>query len=131
MHSRVQFLRTQRPAPTDDRSVAQLLADLLRNLQDILSAEIRLAQARAREELRTYRPPVVLIVVGALGGMLGCFFVLLAAVAALSLVMPVWAAALIVGLGMAVVCAILLRAGVSRLRGRTDKLTGPLERVKE
>jgi Putative Actinobacterial Holin-X, holin superfamily III len=125
MHSRVQFLRTERQVPADDRSVAQLLADLLRNLQDILSAEIRLAQARAREELRTYRPPVVLIVVGALGGILGGLFLLLAAVAALSLVIPIWAAALIVGLGMAVVCAILLRVGVSRLRGRAAKLTEP------
>jgi hypothetical protein len=123
MHSRVHFLRTERQVAGDDRSVAQLVADLLSNLQDILHAEIRLAQARAREELRSYRPPVVLIVTGALGGMLGCFFVLLAAVAALSLVIPIWAAALIVGLGMAVLCAILLRVGVSRWRGRADKLT--------
>lgn len=122
MHSRVQLLRTQRQVPADDRSVAQLLADLLSNLQDILHAEIRLAQARARAELRAYRPPVLLIVVGALGGMLGGFFLLLAAVAALSLVIPIWAAALIVGVGMAVLCAILLRVGVSRLRGRADKL---------
>jgi Putative Actinobacterial Holin-X, holin superfamily III len=123
MHSRVHFLRTERQVPGDDRSVAQLVADLLSNLQDILHAEIRLAQARAREELRSYRPPVLLMVLGALGGILGCFFVLLAAVAALSLVIPIWAAALIVGLGMAVICAILLRVGVSRLRGRADKLT--------
>jgi uncharacterized membrane protein YGL010W len=122
MHSRVQPLRTERQVPADDRSVAQLLGDLLRNLQDILHAEIRLAQARAREELRSYRPSVLLIVMGALGGMLGCFFLLLAAVAALSLVIPIWAAALIVGLGMAVLCAILLRVGAGRLRGRVDKL---------
>ena len=122
MHSRVQLLRTERLVPAGNRSVAQLLADLLSNLQDILHAEIRLAQARAREELRSYRPSMLLIVMGALGGMLGCFFLLLAAVAALSLVIPMWAAALIVGLGMAVVCVILLRVGVGRLRGRADKL---------
>jgi hypothetical protein len=123
MHSRVHFLRTERQVPGGDRSVAQLLADLLSNLQDILHAEIRLAQARAREELRSYRPSMLLIVMGALGGMLGCFFVLLAAVAALSLVIPIWAAALIVGLGMAAISAILLRAGVGRFRVRADKLT--------
>jgi hypothetical protein len=123
MHSRVHLLRTERQAPGDDRSVAQLIADLLSNMQDILHAEIRLAQARAREELRSYRPPLLLIVTGALGGLLGCCFVLLAAVAALGLVIPIWAAALSVGLGMAVICAILLRAGISRLRGRADQLT--------
>jgi hypothetical protein len=122
MHSRVHFLPTERQARDDDRSVAQLIADLLSNLQDILHAEIRLAQARAREELGSYRPPVLLIVVGALGGLLGSLFLLLAAVAALSLVMPIWAAALIVGLVVAVTGAMLLRAGVSRLRGRADKL---------
>jgi lysylphosphatidylglycerol synthetase-like protein (DUF2156 family) len=122
MHSRVQRLRTERQVPADHRSLAQLLGDLLSNLQDILRAEIRLAQARAREELRAYRQPVLLIVAGALGGMLGGFFVLLAAVAALSLVIPIWAAALIVGLLMALVCALLLRVGVSRLRARADKL---------
>ena len=123
MHSRVQMLRTERQVSGDQRSVAQLVADLLSNLQDILHAEIRLAQARARAELRSYRPSVLLIIMGALGGLLACFFLLLAAVAALSLVISIWAGALIVGLAMAVTCAILLRVGVSRLRGRADRLT--------
>ncbi|MBV9316340.1 MAG: phage holin family protein [Gammaproteobacteria bacterium] len=131
MHSRVQSLRAEPQARADDRSVAQLLADLLRNLQDILGAEISLAQARVREELRAYRPTVILMVVGALGGILGCFFLLLAAVAALSRVVPVWAAALIVGAAMAIICVILLRVGVSRLRSGAARLAQRIERMKE
>ncbi len=112
----------RRPPAEDHRSVAQLLADLLRNLQDILGAEIRLAQARAREELRAYRPTATLIVVGVLGGIMSVLFVLLAAAAALSLVVPVWAAALIVAAGMAVVCAIFLAIGVGRLRKAANRI---------
>jgi hypothetical protein len=62
MHSRVQSLRAEPQVRADDRSVAQLLADLLRNLQDILGAEISLAQARVREELRAYQPTAILMV---------------------------------------------------------------------
>ncbi len=131
MHARVQPLRGERQVAADDRSVAQLLGDLLRNLQDILSAEIDLAQARVREELSGYRPAVALILVGAVGAALGCFFLLLAAAAALSLVMPVWAAALIVGVGIAVICTILLRAGVSRVRSRAASLARRMEHLKE
>ncbi len=131
MHSRVQSLREDRRAPAEDRSVAQLLADLLRNLQDILGAEIRLAQARAREELRAYRPTAALIVMGVVGGILSLLFLLLAAAAALSLVVPVWAAALIVAFGMAVVCAILLAAGVGRLRRAASETAERLEHMKE
>ncbi len=127
MHSRVQTLRGEpRPAAEDPRSVAQLLADLLRNLQDILGAEIRLAQARAREELRAYRPTASLIVVGVLGGIMSVLFLLLAAAAALSLVVPVWAAALIVAFGMAAVCAIFLAIGVSRLRRAAARIAKPM-----
>jgi putative superfamily III holin-X len=131
MHARVQPLRGERQVAADDRSVAQLLADLLRNLQDILSAEISLAQARVREELNGYRPAVTLILVGAVGGVVGCFFLLLAAAAALSLVMPVWAAALIVGVGMVAICTLLLRVGVSRVRSRADRLAKRIEHLKE
>lgn len=131
MHARVQPLRGERQVAADDRSVAQLLADLLRNLQDILSAEISLAQARVREELSGYRPAVALLLVGAVGAVLGCFFLLLAAAAALSLVMPVWAATLIVGVGMAAICGILLRVGASQVRSRAASLAKRIEHLKE
>jgi hypothetical protein len=49
-------------------------------------------------------------------------FLLLAAVAALSLVISLWLAALIVALAMAAVCAIVLRVGVKLMRGRAAKI---------
>ncbi|HEY6823889.1 MAG TPA: phage holin family protein [Steroidobacteraceae bacterium] len=127
MHSRVQSLRAERPAPADDRSVAQVLADVIRNLQDILSAEIRLAQARARMELRGYRPAAVLILIGVLGGLVSVFFLLLAVAAALALVIPWWAATLIVAVGTAVLSTIMVRAGTLRVRSRAARTAKHLE----
>lgn len=108
--------------------MAQVLADVVGNLQDILYAQIRLAQAEAREELRTFRSAGALMLIGVLGGLLSAAFLLLAAVAALSLVVSVWLAALIVALGMAAVCAIVLRIGTKLMRSRAAKIAA---RVKE
>jgi uncharacterized membrane protein len=121
MHSSVQPLREQRRADADRRSIAQVLGDVVSNLQDILHAEVRLAQAEARQELRTFRSAGALMLIGVLVGLLSAFFLLFAALAALSLVFSVWAAALLVALGMAVACAALLRAGANQLRSRTAK----------
>ena len=107
--------------------MAQVLADVVCNLQDILHSQIRLAQAEARDELRTFRSAGALILIGVLGGLLSAMFLLLAAVAALSLVVSVWLAALIVALGMAAVCAIVLRAGANLMRSRASKVAASVK----
>ena len=107
--------------------MAQVLADVVGNLQDILHAQIRLAQAEAREELRTFRSAGALMLIGAFAGLLSAVFLLLAAVAALSLVLSVWLAALIVALGMAAVCTLVLRAGVKLMRSRAAKLAASVK----
>jgi Flp pilus assembly protein TadB len=109
------------------RPVAEVLADVLSNLQDILHSEIRLAQVQARAELRTFRSAGTLMVIGVLGGLLSAFFLLFAIVAALSLVIEVWAAALLVAIVMAVVCAVLVHGGASRLRSRAEKAAADAE----
>ena len=119
MHARVQQLgdvkRGSRP-----RSVTEVLADVLRHLQEILRSEIRLVYVQARAELRTFGSAGALIVAGVLGGFLSAFFLLFAIVAALSLVIKVWVAALLVAIVMAVVCAVLLRSGAHLIRSRAD-----------
>ena len=126
MHSKVQQLgevqRTSR-----QRSIAEVLADVLSNLQDILRSEIQLLSAQAREEFRAFRPAGTLIMVGVLCGFMSAFFVLIAVVAALSLLVSVWLAALLVAIVMAGVCAVLLRSGVNLVRSRAEKVTAALE----
>jgi Putative Actinobacterial Holin-X, holin superfamily III len=102
------------------RPVAAVLADVVGNLQAILSSEIRLARAQTREELGMLRAALTLIVIGMLAGLLSAFFLLFAAVAALSLAVAFWLAALIVGLITAVVCAAVLNLGGKRLKVGTS-----------
>ena len=117
MHARVRDVRQGRRAP-DDRSIAEVLRDLVGNLQDILRSQFRLAQAEAREDLRGYRSAAVLLSIGILAALLSALFLLLAAATALSLVMAVWLATLIVGLGMALLSTVLVRIGIKLARRR-------------
>ena len=127
MHSRVQPLHEDRHDTDQQRSVAQVLADVAGNLQDILSAQIRLAQVEARAELRNFRSAGALLLIGVLGGLLSAFFLLQAVVAALSLVMSVWLAALIVAVAMALTCAILLRVGAKLVRDRAAQIAADVK----
>ena len=126
MHARVEQLgdvkRGSRP-----RSVAEVLGDVLRQLQEIFRSEIRLVYVQARAELKTFGSAGALIVAGVLGGFLSAFFLLFAIVAALSLVIKVWAAALLVAIVMAVVCAVLLRSGAHLIRSRADRAAASAE----
>ncbi len=103
----------------EDRSLGQLLRDLvdqigrlIGNEGRLLKAELNAGVSRAGERLR----PLIL---GALLGSSALLILLLAAVAGLSEVMPAWAASLIVGGAVAVVAVILLLAGRNRLQAKT------------
>ena len=126
MHADIQQVRDRRLSKP--RPVATVLADVVGNLQAIMSSEIRLARAQTREELSVLRSGVTLIAVGVLAGLLGGFFLLYSAVAALSLVIAFWLAALIVGLAAAVVCAAMLNLGGKRLHSGSASAAA---RVKE
>ena len=119
MHARVQPLGDAQRG-FRQRSVAEVLADALHHLQEILRSEIRLVYVQARAELRTFGSAGALIVAGVLGGFLSAFFLLFAIVAALSLVIKLWVAALLVAIVLAVVCAVLLRSGAHLIRSRAD-----------
>jgi drug/metabolite transporter (DMT)-like permease len=114
MHADIQQLRDRRLSRP--RPVAAVLADVVGNLQAILSSEIRLARAQTREELGVLRSALTLLMVGVLAGLLSGFFLLFSAVAALSLVIAFWLAALLVGLVTAVLCAAMLNFGGKRLQ---------------
>ena len=126
MHAKAQPVGEVKRA-SRQRSMAEVLADVVCNLQDILRSEIHLRQAQVRDELRAFRPAGTLITLGILGGLLSAFFLLFAIVAALSLVISVWVAALLVAIVMAVVCAVLLRRGANLMRSRAGKVAAAPE----
>lgn len=101
--------------PIADRSFADVLQDIVRNIQEIVRSEVRLAKAEISEEARKAKPAGVSIAAGAVLGLCAIVFGLLAAVYGLSTVMPNWAAALAVSMASGVVAALSTRAGLRQL----------------
>ena len=99
-----------------NRSVAAVLHDIVGNVQDIVRSEMRLAKTELKEELGKSRNAGILLGVGVLLLAFGLVFMLRAAVYALSTVVPDWAAALIVGGGVALVAALCVGLGISKFK---------------
>lgn len=99
-----------------DRPVSAVLTDIVQHLQAIVNAEFRLARTEVRQELAAARTASLLLGAAALGGLLAVFFILLAAVYALAIVMPAWAAALCVAFVVSVVVTLTMTAGLKRFR---------------
>ena len=99
-----------------DRPISAVLQDIVGNVQDIIRAEVRLAKTELGEEFAKVRSAGVLLAVGALMAITSVLFLLLAVVYALSLVMPPWAAALIVAAGVGIVAGVTLLVGIRRFK---------------
>jgi uncharacterized membrane protein YqjE len=99
-----------------DRSISEILQDVLRNLQEIIRSEVRLAKTEVREEITKAKAAGLLLGAGTMCGIFGAFFLLLAIVYALALVVPNWAAALIVTAILFTLAAIVVVAGLKQFK---------------
>jgi uncharacterized membrane protein YqjE len=111
--------------------VSQVLTDIVRNLQEIARAEIRLARYELRDELRSTLSASLLFVGGAICGFLSAFFVLVSLVVALSRRLPWWAANLSVGLTLAIFAVIILSLGARRFRHPAQRMPKAVSGAKE
>lgn len=102
--------------PAEDRSFSEVFQDILRNVQDIVRSEVRLAKTEIREDVVAAKSSAVVLGGGSLMAIFAILFLLLALVYALALVTPNWAAALIVGAALAVVATLMLTAGLRRFK---------------
>jgi apolipoprotein N-acyltransferase len=115
-----------------DRPVSAVLTDIVQHLQAIVNAEFRLARTEVRQELAAARTASLLVGAAALGGLLAVFFLLLAAVYALAIVIPAWAAALCVAFAVSVAVALTMAAGLKRfktVRGAPETVSTVQENV--
>jgi len=97
-----------------DRSVADVLQDILRNVQDILRSEVRLAKAEIRQEATQAATAALWMTIGVVGLLSAWMFLLWTAVYALSTVLPLWAATLVVAVAVACAGGTVLTAGLRR-----------------
>jgi hypothetical protein len=101
---------------TSGRPVTTVLADIVKNIQDIVRSEIRLAITEVAERISRAKQAGVLIVMGACFGFIALFFALFSVVLALATVMTEWAAALIVAAATAITAGVLISSGQKRLQ---------------
>ena len=117
--------------PAGDRSFAEVLQDVIGNIQEIVRSEVRLAKAEIKEETAKAKASAMLLGVGAASAAYAILFLLLMAVYALTLVMPNWAAALVVGGTLAIIAAVALTAGMRRFKEIHPTPERTLETIRE
>ena len=119
------------PAGAGGRPISELIADIVDNIRHMLRGELRLAARDLSREATRFRSAALLCTVGAGLGALACVAFLAAAIAALSLVLPPWAAALTVGGLVALAGGLVIAAGIGRMRRVQLPPERTAERVKE
>jgi len=115
----------------EQRTFADVLKDIIADVQNLIRSEVRLAKAEVREEIGKAISAGTMIVVGGVLGMFALGFVLLTIMFALELVVPSWAAALIVGVVIAIAAAVLFMTGKQRFSEVSPKPEKTIESVKE
>jgi uncharacterized membrane protein YqjE len=115
----------------EERSVSDVLQDILRNLQDMVRSEIRLAKVEIREEGRRAVSSSVWIAAGVVAAVSAWIFVLWALAYALGTRMPMWAATLVVAIAMAAAAAVLLMGGIRKIKRIQPIPERTVESVKE
>jgi uncharacterized membrane protein YqjE len=112
-----------------ERPMTEVLKDIVTNVQEMVRSEVRLARVELREEAsKTARAGAMLAAGGVLGIIAGVFALVFFA-QLLAMVMPDWAATLVITLVLGITAAVLISKGRSRLHVPTPEKT--IENVKE
>ncbi|MBE9373086.1 phage holin family protein [Saccharopolyspora sp. HNM0983] len=98
--------------PTNDRSTPQLMGDLSERFNHLVRTEVQLARRELQDKGKQAGIGAGLIAGATAIGLLGGLLLVAVAVLALNLVLPAWAATLIVA------CVLLLAAGAAGHAGR-------------
>jgi len=120
--------------PTDraaDRSIGTVLTDIVGDVQQIVRAETRLARAEFREELAKAKRGATFLVAAGVVCALALGVALLAAVYALTLIWPPWAAALAVAGVTFIIGGVLAAAGLQQLKNVTVSPDRTVSSLKE
>ena len=112
-----------------DRSAADLVRDIISNVQEMVRSEVKLAKAEFREETNKTLSGAKKMAIAAGAGLFALTFVLWSVALLLSRVVPDWVATLLVGIVLGAV------AGVLYSKARTEihipKPEKTIENVKE
>ena len=115
----------------EERSISDVLQDILRNVQEMVRSEMRLAKVEIREEVRRAISSSVWIAAGAVVAVSAWLFLLWTLAYALATRMPMWAATLVVSVVMAASATVLIMGGIRRAKRIQAIPERTVESVKE
>ena len=115
----------------EERSVSDVLQDILRNLQEMVRSEIRLAKVEIRGEAKQAVSSGVWIAAGGVAATSAWMFLLWTLVYALATRMSMWTATLLVAVVMAAAAAALIMSGIRRAQRIRPIPERTVESVKE
>jgi hypothetical protein len=115
----------------DDRSIGELLREVYQDAMTMVDRQIALAKSEARAAVQAAGRGAAIIGAGALVGLVGFIYLMLAVVYGLSRVMPDWAAAGLVGLVLAVAGGVAIWLGARQLKAAAQPLPETRETLRE
>ena len=108
--------------PPPQKSLGELFGDLSAQVSALVRQEVQLAKTEITGKIAGLAVGAAALAVAAVMG-LGAFLVILAAaVAALSLVLPVWAAALIVAVVLLIIAGVAALTGIKKIKSATPPI---------
>jgi len=112
-------------------SIADVLQQIVANIQGIIRSEVRLAKTEITEEATAAGKAAGMLGVGAVLGIYALGLLLLTCVYALNGPLPDWAAALIVFAVVASAAGILVKLGLDRIKQVSPKPEQTIDSIKE
>lgn len=110
------FDETRAPLKPGGSSFSQILQEIVNHVTEIIRSEVRLLRAEVRQDVTQLTRASVLVAVGAVFAFYAMGFVLLGLFYAIGSRAPLWLSAVIVGLGAAVIAALLVWIGRTKIK---------------
>jgi len=114
-----------------DRAIGDILRDVVRDVQDLLRSEVRLAKAEVSEQVDRAKSAGGLFGAAAVAGLLAGMCLVATCIAALAEVLPVWAAALIMTILLGIAGAALFSSARAKFRNFHAVPPQTVETIKE
>ena len=116
---------------THSRLLSDVLEDILKNVQELIRSEFKLAKTEVAQDTKAAAFSAVWLVAGAVCALTAWTFSLWTAAIALAQVVPLWLATLLVAAAMAAAAAVLVMVGRQKVRHLPPVPDRTLASVKE
>ncbi len=115
----------------EDRSIGELVGELNDQVRTLISQEVRLAKAEVSQKGKQAGKGVGFIAAGGFVAYAGFLAILAGIIVGLGHLVPVWVAALLVGLIVALVGYLVVQKGISALKPENLKPENTARSIKE